>query len=145
MLHARPGGLEDEFAHLLPEVDLTGLADRLAFLAGKALTAKPAPSLPLDHLHIPKVSVAEQAEIVSARLREHGALTFRSLAGDADRLVVVARFLALLELYRRQAVAFEQLSPLGELSVRWLGGQAEPIESEFDEAAGSADESGEDG
>jgi segregation and condensation protein A len=75
----------------------------------------------VDHLHAPKVSVREQAVLLAGRLRDAGAATFRSLASDADStLVVVARFLALLELYREGAVAFEQVSALGELHIRWI-------------------------
>jgi segregation and condensation protein A len=132
----RPGGLEPQYAKLLPEVDLSGLGDRLAFLAARALTPKQPETVPLLHLHMPQVSVREQAEVVAAKLREHTALTFRALVADAgDRLVVVGRFLALLELYRQQAVAFEQLSPLGELTIRWLGAEVDTSElgAEFDE------------
>jgi len=131
----RPGGLEEQYAKLLPEVDLTGMAEQLAMLAGNALAPKPAIEVSLAHLHVPKVSVREQAELIVARLREHTSLSFRALTADADdRLVVVARFLALLELYREQAVAFEQLAPLAELTVRWLGGEVGEI-SEFDQEA----------
>ncbi|MDR1711627.1 MAG: segregation/condensation protein A [Propionibacteriaceae bacterium] len=137
--HPRPGGLEDAYAKLLPEVDLTGLADHLAFLAGKALTPKAPAAVPMLHLHMPRVSVREQADVIVAKLREHSTLTFRALTADAaDKLVVVGRFLALLELFRQQAVAFEQLSPLGELTVRWLGGDVAELRSEFDEEAGDA-------
>ena len=129
----RPGGLEEQYAKLLPEVDLTGMADHLAFLAGRALAPKPAVEVSLAHLHVPKVSVREQAEVIVARLREHTSLSFRALTADTeDRLVVVARFLALLELYREQTVAFEQVAPLAELTVRWLGGDVGEI-SEFDQ------------
>ena len=131
----RPGGLEEQYAKLLPEVDLTGMAEQLALLAGKALAPKPAIEVSLAHLHVPKVSVREQAEVIVGRLREHTSLSFRALTADAaDRLVVVARFLALLELYREQAVAFEQVAPLAELTVRWLGGEVGAI-SEFDQEA----------
>jgi segregation and condensation protein A len=69
------------------------------------------------------VSVREQAELVAERLRRTGTMTFRALCGDApDTLTRVARFLALLELFRENVVAFDQVSPLGELSVRWTGG-----------------------
>jgi segregation and condensation protein A len=74
------------------------------------------------HLHTPRVSVREQAEVLVERLRRMQAATFRTLTADCDSpLTVVARFLALLELYRESAVAFEQVEPLGELHVRWTG------------------------
>ncbi|MEN0071408.1 MAG: ScpA family protein [Propionicimonas sp.] len=131
----RPGGLEEYFARLLPEVDLSGMADQLALLASRALAPRPPVEVSLAHLHVPRVSVREQAEVLVARLRDHHSLSFRALTADAgERLVVVARFLALLELYREQAVAFEQVAPLGELTVRWLGAEvAGEIGAEFDE------------
>ena len=141
--HPRQGGLEERFASLLPDVELAGFADLIAVLAGRALTPKEAPLVSLEHLHAPLVSVREQAEEIVRRLREHPAITFRALTADAsDRLVVVARFLALLELFREQAVSFEQLTPLGELTVRWLGAEvdADRIGTEFDEAAAPDDE-----
>lgn len=135
--HPRPGGLEERFAALLPDVVLDGFADVIAVFAGRALTPKAPPQVSLEHLHAPLVSVREQAEEIVRRLRAHPAITFRALTADAaDRLVVVARFLALLELFREKAVAFEQLTPLGELTIRWLGAEvdAEAIGAEFDQA-----------
>jgi segregation and condensation protein A len=133
--HPRPGGLEERFAKLLPEVELDGFADIIAVYAGRAMTPAEPPALSLEHLHLPMVSVREQADLIVHRLREHTSLTFRALAADADRLVVVARFLALLELFRERAVAFEQLTPLGELTIRWLGNDVDAgtIGTEFDE------------
>lgn len=134
--HPRPGGLEERFAGLLPEVDLSGLADHLAHVAARALTPREPVQVSLAHLHAPAVSVREQAGIVVERLTRAPRLTFRDLIADAaDRLVVVARFLALLDLFRESAVAFEQLTPLGELTVRWLGTDVEAgqIGAEFDD------------
>ena len=87
-------------------------------------------------MHAPVVSVREQAEVVVDRLRRHRAMTFRALTYDSSSmLTTVARFLALLELFRDGAVAFEQLTPLGELTIRWTGADdAEwAISDEFDE------------
>lgn len=133
--HPRPGGLEPHFARLLPEVELRISPERFAALAAKALGPKQAPVLSLEHLHAPTVSVAEQAGLLVQRLRRAGTLTFRALTGDSpDRVTTVARFLALLELFREGAVSFEQLTPLGELTVRWTGtGEGELVVSdEFD-------------
>jgi segregation and condensation protein A len=95
---------------------------QFAELAARAMTPKPRPVVAIDHLHAPQVSVREQAVVLATRLREVGAATFRGLTADAHAtIVVVARFLALLELYREGAVAFEQVAPLGELHVRWVG------------------------
>lgn len=144
--HARPGGLEEEFARLLPEVEITADGDQLAWLAARALTPSGEPAISLAHLHAPAVSVREQAEVIVGRLRGAGTLTFRALVQDADdRLVVVARFLALLELAREQAVAFEQLTPLGELTIRWTGASLGElaISAEFDEQDAEPAASGE--
>ena len=78
----------------------------------------------LQHIHAARVSVREQAAIVVDRLRRSGTMTFRALCGDSpDTLTTVARFLSLLELFREGAVAFDQVTPLGELTVRWTGGE----------------------
>lgn len=83
---------------------------------------KPRPQVYIDHIHAPLVSVREQAGIVVERLRTAGEISFRELTEDApDTLTVVARFLALLELYREKAVVLDQEEALGELMVRWAG------------------------
>ena len=134
--------MEPEFVALLPEV-LLGLGpEQFAELAGRAMVPKAPPAVAVDHLHAPKVSVREQAVLLSRRLRQVGTATFRSLSADAEStLVVVGRFLALLELYREGAVVFDQLAALGELHVRWVGG--DEVAAELDRWAhetGEADE-----
>ncbi len=131
----RAVGLEERFATLLPEV-LIGLGlDDFAQLAAKALTPKPELELTLAHIHAPSVSVREQAGVVVASLRTSGTLTFRALVADApDTIHRVARFLALLELFREGVVAFDQINPLGELTIRWTGDEDSDVEitDEFD-------------
>ncbi|MET8512257.1 ScpA family protein [Streptomyces sp. NPDC005077] len=132
----RTVGLEPHHAELLPEVVISIGAEGFARLAVKAMQPKPKPQVYVDHIHAPLVSVREQAEIVVARLREAGEITFRGLTEDApDTLTVVARFLALLELYREKVVTLDQEEALGELMVRWAGGEAaEPaVTDEFDQ------------
>jgi segregation and condensation protein A len=137
--HPRAVGLEERYAGLLPEV-LIGIGlEQFAQLAAKALEPKPVLELSLHHIHAAKVSVREQAGLVVDRLRRNGSMTFRALCGDSpDRLTTVARFLSLLELFREGAVGFEQLTPLGELTVRWTGDDDadvdELITDEFDGA-----------
>jgi segregation and condensation protein A len=137
--HPRSVGLEERFANLLPEV-LIGIGlDQFAALAAKALEPKPVPEVSLQHIHATRVSVREQATIVVERLRRVGAMTFRALCGDSpDTLTTVARFLALLELFRENAVGFDQVTPLGELTVRWTGDDdvdaEELVTDEFDGA-----------
>ena len=133
----RTVGLEEPFAQLLPEV-LIGLGpEEFAALAAKAMEPKPEPTVSIAHLHMPKVSVREQAAILVERLRHFGGSTFRALVADApDTMTKVARFLALLELFREQVVGFEQLTPLGELHIRWTGTEDGEVvvDDEFDEA-----------
>ena len=133
--YPRAVGLEERFATLLPEVLIgLGLAE-FAALAAKALEPKPVLEFSMAHLHAPTVSVKEQAAIVVDRLRRSGTMTFRALSGDSpDTLTTVARFLSLLELFREGAVSFDQMSPLGELTVRWTGSEdgEVTITDEFD-------------
>jgi len=118
----RTVALEPHFAQLLPEVLIGVGAQRFAAIANRVLTPKTAPIFSIDHLHRPLVSVAEQAVKVVEMLRKAGRVTFRSLVSDASStLVVVARFLALLELYREGVVRFEQVISLGELQITWVG------------------------
>jgi segregation and condensation protein A len=135
--HPRAVGLEERYATLLPEV-LIGLGlEEFAALAGSALSPKAPVEVSFEHLHAPTVSVREQAAIVVDRLRRGGTVTFRALCNDgADTLTRVARFLSLLELFREGVVAFDQVTPLGELSVRWTGGDEVEIDidDEFDGA-----------
>ena len=130
--YAREAPLEPRFAELLPEVLLGITPERFAALAAKALAPKEPPTVGVAHLHAPPVSVAEQLLAVRTALVGAGTLTFRSLTGDCTTTMeVVARFLALLELYRQQRVTFTQPTPLGELHVRWTGpATAEPADHE---------------
>jgi segregation and condensation protein A len=114
------------------------------------MTPKVPPTVALGHLHMPAVSVREQAALIVNLLRFQRSTTFRSLTSDAgSTLVVVARFLALLELYREGVVVFDQLSPLGELTVRWTGADDGDVsvETDFDEpdVGGASQAAGEDG
>jgi segregation and condensation protein A len=125
--------LEPRFASLLPEV-LLGLGPaEFARIAARTLAPKPPPTVSTEHIHSPRTSVGEQAQIIAGRLRRLGRATFRGLTSDAAGVYeVVARFLALLELYREGSVSFEQVAALGELYITWTG----PKESEksFDSA-----------
>lgn len=119
----RTVGLEPHHAELLPDVVISIGAEGFAALAVKAMQPRPRPQVYIDHIHAPLVSVREQAGIVMARLREAGEMSFRELAEDAaDTLTVVARFLALLELYREKAVALDQDEALGS---SWCAGPGE--------------------
>ncbi|MEU0740546.1 segregation/condensation protein A [Streptomyces sp. NPDC006134] len=144
--YPRTVGLEPRYAELLPEVVLGIGPERLARLAVKAMQPRPEPQVYVDHIHAPLVSVQEQARIVVARLKELGEAAFPALVEDTDdTLTVVARFLALLELYREKAVALEQETALGELRVRWTGGDGDTaplVTDEFDRPPEQPERSG---
>ncbi|MFD0506885.1 segregation and condensation protein A [Streptomyces chiangmaiensis] len=144
--YPRTVGLEPQHAELLPEVVISIGPEGFARLAVKAMQPKPKPQVYVDHIHAPLVSVQEQAGIVVARLRELGEASFRVLVADTDdTLTVVARFLALLELYREKAVALEQEAALGELLVRWTGGEGDDapvVTDEFDRPPEDPDKNG---
>ena len=143
--HPRSVSLEPRFAELLPEVIVSvGPAD-LALLAASALEPKPVPVLSLAHLHAPRVSVREQAHLVVDRLRRQGSTTFRALTADADVVTTVARFLAVLELFREGVLTFDQATPLGDLHLRWTGTDAGDIDvgDEFDEPPAGTEENAE--
>ncbi len=132
----RAVGLEPRFASLLPEVLLGIGPEQFAALAGGALAPKEAPVLSVAHVHAPRVSVREQAAVLVERLRRTRSLTFGSLVADCDTtLLIVARFLGLLELFRDGSVAFEQESPLADLHVRWTGADEGEVDldDEFDD------------
>ncbi len=131
----RTVALEPHFAALLPEVLIGVGAQRFAAIAQRVLSPKIEPALPQAHLHSPLVRVAEEAVKMVELLRGSGRSSFRALvAGAESTLVVVARFLALLELYREGMVSFEQVVSLGELHVTWVGSSTGEVEvsDEFD-------------
>ncbi len=143
---ARSVSLDPVFAALLPEVLIGVTPERFAAIANRVLTPKTAPTLSVEHLHLPLVSVAAEALGVVSALRRHKTMSFRALVSDAaNTLVVVARFLALLELFKEGSVRFEQVVALGELQITWVGSVEGEIRvsDEFDRPA--LVESGEDG
>ncbi|RLP73318.1 segregation/condensation protein A [Mycetocola tolaasinivorans] len=118
--HPRSVRLEEKFRESTPELHWTLGVQDFAALALVALTPREIPTVGLDHLHAPLVSIREQAAHLVAMLRGGEPMSFRRLiSGVTERGIVVARFLALLELYRHAAVSFEQIEPLGELTVTW--------------------------
>ncbi|MFM1968041.1 MAG: hypothetical protein RL590_898, partial [Actinomycetota bacterium] len=135
---ARSVALDPVFTALLPEVLIGVTPERFAAIANRVLTPKSAPTLSVEHLHLPLVSVAAEALNVVSSLRRHKTLSFRSLVSDAENtLVVVARFLALLELFKDGSVRFDQVVALGELQITWTGSEAGEINvsDEFDRIA----------
>src|ERR1700733_12570606 len=127
--YPRRVAMEPRFAELLPEV-LIGLGPgEFAAIAARVLAPRRAPTVSTAHLHVPRTSVREQAEILLARLRSLRRATFRQLITDcAGTYEVVARFLAVLELYRDGRVALDQVAPLGDLYISWADRPAPPPE-----------------
>jgi len=119
----RAVALEPQVAALLPELIWQIGPNELAIFAAHAMSTKHLPAtVDTSHLYATKVSVREEAAILVHRLRRGRSASFRSLVADAgSTLVVVARFLAVLELFREGAVSFDQVTPLGDLTVRWTG------------------------
>lgn len=118
--------LEERYQHLLPEVMIGVEPRRFAEIAASVFRPKPPPTVSLEHLHFPKVSVREHAAVLRVRLATDGSASFGTLVADCEQTIeVVARFLALLELYREESVFFRQPDPLGELRVDWAGGSLE--------------------
>jgi segregation and condensation protein A len=129
--------LQERYARLMPEVLLGVSPEQFARLAAGAMAPRVPPTVSIAHIHAPRVSVREHAAILRGRLQRIGSATFRALCSDCEStLEVVARFLALLELYREGTLGFDQMQPLGELHVRWVGGEnAAALEiDEYDEA-----------
>ncbi|MGW5345549.1 segregation and condensation protein A [Streptomyces sp. NPDC004050] len=134
--YPRTVGLEPHHAELLPDVVISIGAEGFARLAVKAMQPRAQPQVYVDHIHAPLVSVREQAALVVALLKARGTATFQDLTEDTgDTLTVVARFLALLELYREKAVVLDQEEALRTLTVRWTGGDGDGmpvVTDEFD-------------
>jgi segregation and condensation protein A len=142
---ARAVRLEPRFADARPDVFIRLGPQEFAALAARALTPKEPPSVPVTHIHQTKTSVREQGALVVAALRAGGTLTFTELTADCTgTFEVVARFLALLELYRDANVGFEQPDPLGELTVTWTGAAEGDVavDDDYDDAGEAAAEGG---
>jgi len=133
--------LEPRYAQALPDLVLNIGPVRVAQLAAKALAPKAPPTVSIDHVHLVRVSVREHAVALRDKLLKARVATFRALCSDCgSTLEVVARFLALLELYREGLIAFEQVQALGELTVRWTGPDEPTGDLLVDEYAGAPPE-----
>lgn len=135
----RTVGLDPQLAVLLPDVVFGLGPDAFAEFAAEVLAPRPLPQVATGHVHVAPVSVREQAVLLMAQLRSKRSASFRSLVAGAESIhVVIARFLALLELYREGVVGFDQAAGLAELNIRWTGAVSDEIDvSEFDEQDGA--------
>ena len=123
--YPRAVALDERYQELLPEVMIGVDAETFAQIAAAAFTPRPVPTVATEHLHEAAVSVTEQVSNLMALLEGRGIgqwASFRDLVADCQAPIeIVGRFLALLELYRARAVAFEQPEPLGALQISWTG------------------------
>jgi segregation and condensation protein A len=118
--HFRSVRLEEKYRRQTPELVWTLTVDDFAALAALAFAPRELPTIGLDHLHAPLVSIREQAAHVVALLRGGEPMTFRQLIAGANlKGVIIARFLAVLELYRQGSIGYDQIEPLGELTLHW--------------------------
>jgi segregation and condensation protein A len=143
--YPRSVALEERFIGLLPEVMLGVTPQKFADIAVAVFRPKPPPTVSIAHIHMGRISVREHAAILRVMLAERGQATFGELVDDCEHTVeIVARFLALLELYREATVQFEQSEALAELHVRWTGGSKEEASAaaELDRTAGDEEEYG---
>ncbi|MFE3172881.1 segregation and condensation protein A [Amycolatopsis sp. NPDC059090] len=143
--YPRSVALEERYLGLLPEVMLGVTPERFAEIAVAVFRPKPPPQVSIAHIHMGRVSVREHAALLRLKLAEAGQATFKELTSDCEHTVeVVARFLALLELYRESSVQFDQLEALAELHVRWTGGSVAEASAaaEHDRAAAEEEEYG---
>ncbi|WP_410573548.1 segregation and condensation protein A [Amycolatopsis sp. cmx-4-61] len=143
--YPRSVALEERFVGLLPEVMLGVTPQKFADIAVAVFRPKPPPTVSIAHIHMGRISVREHAAILRVMLAERGQATFGELVDDCEHTVeIVARFLALLELYREATVQFEQTEALAELHVRWTGGSKEEASAaaELDRAFGDEEEYG---
>jgi segregation and condensation protein A len=139
--YPRSVAMEERYVGLLPEVLLGVDPEKFADIAMAVFTPKPPPQVSLAHLHMGKVSVREHAAVLRLRLAETGEATFTELVSDCEHTMeIVARFLALLELYRESTVQFEQAEALMELHVRWTGGSVEAASVAAEQDLASVDE-----
>lgn len=127
--------LDPTLVALLPEVLIGVGAQRFGAIAERVLAPRVTASVAMEHLHLPLVSVAMESRWVVEALRRSRSMSFRHLISEAEStMVVVARFLALLDLFRQGALRFDQVSALGELQISWTGPDEGEIEAgdEFD-------------
>lgn len=127
--------LDPTLAALLPEVLIGVGPERFAAIADRVMAPKTPPVVPVEHIHRPLVNVADESRKVIDFLRSNKSMSFRALCADAgEPMIVIARFLALLDLYRTGSLRFEQVIALGELQISWIGTESGDVavSDEFD-------------
>jgi segregation and condensation protein A len=121
--YPRIAGLEDRFLEIAPDLlaGVTAQHVHAAFL--RAVAPKPLPRVDLDHVAPIRASVTDAVEELLDELPRAGSITFRELTGGLfERLEVVVRFLAVLELYKQGLIEVEQFSNFADITMTWIGG-----------------------
>ena len=131
----RTAGMEDQFLELTPDL-LTGVTParlRAAFL--RAVTPKPVPTVDLYHVAPIRASVTDAVTELVDELPRTGRITFRRLTESlVDRIEIVVRFLAVLELYKQGLIELEQSATFGEIQILWTGGEDTDADRIVDDA-----------
>ena len=118
----RRTGADERFAGLTPDLLEGTSVRRLQSAAIRALTPKAEPVVDLFHVSPIRVTVAEAVEELLAELPVVGRINFRRLTADlVERVEVIVRFLAVLELFKQGVVEIEQFTQFGEIDVVWVG------------------------
>ena len=131
----RRAGLEDRYCDLAPDL-LAGVTPerlRAAFL--RAVAPKPVARVDLDHVAPVRASVRDAIDELADELPRAGRITFRRLTADlVERLDVIVRFLAVLELFKQGLVELDQGERFGDIEIVWLGGQRAAVAVELVDA-----------
>ncbi|MCB0986936.1 MAG: segregation/condensation protein A [Microthrixaceae bacterium] len=122
----RTAGLDERYSDLAPDLLAGVTAADLQAAMVRALTPRPVPRVELDHVAPSRMSVTEAVAELVDELPRIGRTTFRALTDSfVERLDVVVRFLAVLELYKQGMIDLDQPTTFGELTISWLGGDGE--------------------
>ena len=122
LFHPRTAGPETEIATAAPDPLGAVSLDDLGRAAAVALYKPPPPILDVSHVAPIRASVADAIVEVARDVAAQGSATFGSLCGHvSDRIEVVVRFLAVLELFKSGAVDLGQQARFGEIEVTWTG------------------------
>jgi len=128
----RTAGVDERFGNLMPDL-LEGVTpERVheAFL--QAMRPRPRPRIDLDHVAPIRISVRDAIDELVDELPKSGPISFRRLTQDlANRLDVIVRFLAVLELFKQGLVDLEQFATFGELTIRWVGGEQAALDQDL--------------
>jgi len=123
----RTAGADERLDGVMPDLLEGTTAKRVHAAYMRAITPKPVPRIDLFHVAPVRASVADAVAELIDELPRVGRITFRRLtSGLVERLEVIVRFLALLELFKQGVIELDQQSKFGDIDVLWTGG-LEPV------------------